>query len=1127
MPRIDPLQLLKTLSVLLSSDGGIKSGDEVVRLVQLMQKFSKKLVSKSIYIEILRATTPSLLEKFLNEKGWELLNLWFSDSIKTQNWPLCQDIISLFSECPITAALLKDTVDVNQAPKLINQLRINPGILEEVRALANIVYLKWVAIVSPQPAERVRLPQQTKSVVIKQSQLRNVRRNIRGGGISAAVSGRGGRGGRTQRIISSDFVEDSNDSSSTEDSDEIEYVPVMKKPAVVAQPPVTFKIKVGGASKNGTPVAAAAAVQSETVESLEVKESLEEDGPISLLKSLADEVSENLNKEKAQNDKEKKVPSEAPLKRRKSDEDKKQKEKAAALKEREKEKEKEKKRKQQQISNPMDERERKRFRPDRRDEVDPEEKQRIKEKARLLKEEVQAKKDKDTLKKVGGGGSTPHTSTFSRIPKIPKKLTTPEDSKTKDPKVMSFTDLLGNLDAKPKTVKTPMVKNKTAALLEGFSKNKSPSDTSSSSTESKRHSHHHSSSHHHHHHHSGSPSSSSKRESNGSSSRNKESSKDKKEMSPASASKEKRHSEERHKSSSSRPSKLAMPKRNSFDLDSPKGSGKNNTSFSESTGFMDAILGSMTGEDLLKSKKKRRLSERDDEPVVATTTTPVKKSLKEITAERAAKAEEAVEEKMDADDEDAKPMFSFYRDTLEEPKEEDPETGAELEDADKQDKGAVKEEQDSDGASSPVIDVKVEPTIKKEAVKDAEDNLPFEEPVFMPREVKGILVYHRGKEKRNKSIQFKKDAEIVTVRYFELDEDERVNVNKIKFENMRQIELKMEKAAFKSKDNMGPEENDLDKWTRPIPIDVDNREPFVPGHGSLEKDIQFNREKTVLAAFLYSKETTPDTPSEPDAVSMMMLASTDKPICIPVEDQSNDDEDDGDRDFSKKGWPEPQTNQVDRQANFETDFSLNPALSNLLSSIESSGIQAFLPQSQQGLSQDEINMLKAQTEAMAKLGIIPGVDIPPSFPPPRAMPPGVPPSGPPFNQPPQMHPKNVMPPMNNRPEFNNYDEGPEFYENENGPPPRHLQQGFNNSQPQFDRGNGRRFNHVNNHNFHPQQHPGGPGQGGPRNFGPHNNRGGFRGRGSGGPPMRGHNDFYRERYTFYKLFLNFLYKVRI
>ena len=211
MPRIDPLQLLKTLSVLLSSDGGIKSGDEVVRLVQLMQKFSKKLVSKSIYIEILRATTPSLLEKFLNEKGWELLNLWFSDSIKTQNWPLCQDIISLFSECPITAALLKDTVDVNQAPKLINQLRINPGILEEVRALANIVYLKWVAIVSPQPAERVQLPQQTKSVVIKQSQLRNVRRNIRGGGISTAVSGRGGRGGRTQRIISSDFIEDSNE----------------------------------------------------------------------------------------------------------------------------------------------------------------------------------------------------------------------------------------------------------------------------------------------------------------------------------------------------------------------------------------------------------------------------------------------------------------------------------------------------------------------------------------------------------------------------------------------------------------------------------------------------------------------------------------------------------------------------------------------------------------------------------------------------------------------------------------------------------------------------------------------------------------------------------------------------
>lgn len=95
MPRIDPTQLLKTLSVLLAPHGGIKSSEEVrndklavkissgnlfhpqvSRLVQLMQKFSKKLVSKIIYVKILKSSSSELLDRFLNEKGWDLLNYW-------------------------------------------------------------------------------------------------------------------------------------------------------------------------------------------------------------------------------------------------------------------------------------------------------------------------------------------------------------------------------------------------------------------------------------------------------------------------------------------------------------------------------------------------------------------------------------------------------------------------------------------------------------------------------------------------------------------------------------------------------------------------------------------------------------------------------------------------------------------------------------------------------------------------------------------------------------------------------------------------------------------------------------------------------------------------------------------
>ena len=76
-----------------------------------------------------------------------------------------------------------------------------------------------------------------------------------------------------------------------------------------------------------------------------------------------------------------------------------------------------------------------------------------------------------------------------------------------------------------------------------------------------------------------------------------------------------------------------------------------------------------------------------------------------------------------------------------------------------------------------------------------DENIPFEEPDSMPREVKGILVYHRGRDKRNKSITWKPDADIVAIKYFELDEGERINVNKVKFETMRNFEAKHGKGC--------------------------------------------------------------------------------------------------------------------------------------------------------------------------------------------------------------------------------------------------------------------------------------------------------------------------------------------
>lgn len=122
-PRIDPQQLLNCLSVLLASNGGIKSSNEVNRLVQLMGKFSKKLVSKCIYVQILKSTETDLLGQFMADGGWALSYVWLQDGILSRNWPLVQELLELMLLCPVDVQRLKS----NSAPKLVKGLTKEGG----------------------------------------------------------------------------------------------------------------------------------------------------------------------------------------------------------------------------------------------------------------------------------------------------------------------------------------------------------------------------------------------------------------------------------------------------------------------------------------------------------------------------------------------------------------------------------------------------------------------------------------------------------------------------------------------------------------------------------------------------------------------------------------------------------------------------------------------------------------------------------------------------------------------------------------------------------------------------------------------------------------------------------------
>ncbi|XP_053675829.1 serine-rich adhesin for platelets [Anopheles nili] len=142
MPRIDPMKLLVCLSVLLAPNGGIRNAGEVRRLANLMAKFSKKLVSKCIYIQILKCTETELLGQFMQTGGWSLVHMWLVDGIASKNWPLIQELLELLLCCPVDVERLK----INSTPRLVKSLSTDSA-QERVRVLASKLVEQWLSIV--------------------------------------------------------------------------------------------------------------------------------------------------------------------------------------------------------------------------------------------------------------------------------------------------------------------------------------------------------------------------------------------------------------------------------------------------------------------------------------------------------------------------------------------------------------------------------------------------------------------------------------------------------------------------------------------------------------------------------------------------------------------------------------------------------------------------------------------------------------------------------------------------------------------------------------------------------------------------------------------------------------------
>lgn len=83
-----------------------------------MQKYSKKLVSKCIYIQILKCSETDLLGQFMETGGWNMTHGWLQEAIESDNWPLVQELLELLLLCPVDVTRLRS----NSAPKLVKNL---------------------------------------------------------------------------------------------------------------------------------------------------------------------------------------------------------------------------------------------------------------------------------------------------------------------------------------------------------------------------------------------------------------------------------------------------------------------------------------------------------------------------------------------------------------------------------------------------------------------------------------------------------------------------------------------------------------------------------------------------------------------------------------------------------------------------------------------------------------------------------------------------------------------------------------------------------------------------------------------------------------------------------------------
>ncbi|XP_075439667.1 serine/threonine-protein phosphatase 1 regulatory subunit 10 isoform X2 [Ascaphus truei] len=280
------------------------------------------------------------------------------------------------------------------------------------------------------------------------------------------------------------------------------------------------------------------------------------------------------------------------------------------------------------------------------------------------------------------------------------------------------------------------------------------------------------------------------------------------------------------------------------------------------------------------------------------------------------------------------------------------------------------------------------------------------------------------KGKKKKTVSWPDESHLREYFYFELDETERVNVNKVKdFGEAAKREMQMDRQAFQNARRISHDTMEESvPWGPPRPITLTGLLIHI-GSNSTERRTQADREMGILQEIFLSKESVPDTPHEPDPEPY----EPSPPKLIPLDEDSGMDE---------VGFPEP----MDQGAvSLSPDLLLGaaklpPVLANLMGSMGNTKTQ---PSALPGTMQEILTSImgsqgNAKTEDLMKqpdfsdkikqlLGTLqsqsqgpPLPVVPPGLlgPPPlgNGYPPPDPTNPPPLQQPPPMQPPPHYPP---------------------------------------------------------------------------------------------------------------------